>query len=143
MSEDVLSECGLLGRVPFQFYRAPGKSSDTVETMAPTKIEIDGKMYTLTPMNNNVYNGSNLENEEEENMTGSRMKTFSTGGAKKGKKEKKSGKTRKLSPYMKFAQEARKKIVAEHPEWKSDIIKVGKEIGAMWRELSDEEKKKY
>jgi hypothetical protein len=138
MSEDVLSECGLLGRVPFQFYRAPGKSSDTVETMAPTKIEIDGKMYTLTPMNGN--------NEEEENMTEENitsMKTFSTGGAKKGKKEKKSGKTRKLSPYMKFAQEARKKIVAEHPEWKSDIIKVGKEIGAMWRELSDEEKKKY
>lgn len=105
--------------------------------MAPTKIEIDGKMYTLTPMNGN----NEEENMTEENITS--MKTFSRGGAKKGKKEKKSGKTRKLSPYMKFAQEARKKIVAEHPEWKSDIIKVGKEIGAMWRELSDEEKKKY
>ena len=66
------------------------------------------------------------------------------GGGKRSRKQKQEGgKTRKLSPYMKFAQEARKKVVAEHPEWKSDIVKVGKEIGQMWRGLSDAEKAKY
>jgi hypothetical protein len=92
------------------------------------------------------YNGSDLENETNNINTVSSGHTFpSSGGAKKGKKEKKekSGKTRKLSPYMKFAQEARKNIIAEHPEWKSDIIKVGKEIGAKWRALSDSDKSKY
>jgi hypothetical protein len=98
--------------------------------MPPTKIEIDGKMYTLTPMDNETKE----DNEQ----------TFpSSGGAKKSKKEKKAKGTRKLSGYMKFAQEARPKILAENPSLKSDIIAVGKKIGAMWRELSDGEKKKY
>jgi hypothetical protein len=140
LREDVEGEYMRVVHVPIQFYRAPGKSRDTVETMAPTKIEIDGKMYTLTPMNNN---------NDEENLTAENMQAManytSEGGAKKGKKGKKekSGKTRKLSPYMKFAQDARKNIIAEHPDWKSDIIKVGKEIGARWRGLSDSEKAKY
>jgi hypothetical protein len=99
--------------------------------MPPTKIEIDGKMYTLTPM------GNNLNETNEDNGFSS------SGGAKKSKKEKKAKGTRKLSGYMKFAQEARPKILAETPSLKSDIIAVGKKIGAMWRELSDEEKKKY
>ena len=108
--------------------------------MAPTKIEIDGKMYTLTPM------GNNLENETNEENGFSSGRTFPSslkGGAKKSKKEKKAKGTRKLSPYMKFAQEARKKVIAEQPELKSDIIKVGKRIGEMWRGLSDEDKAKY
>ena len=103
--------------------------------MPPTKIEIDGKMYTLTPM------GNNLENETNEDNGFSSGRHFpSSGGAKKSKKAKG---TRKLSGYMKFAQEARPKILAENPSLKSDIIAVGKKIGAMWRELSDGEKKKY
>ena len=44
---------------------------------------------------------------------------------------------------MKFAQEARKNIIRDHPEMKSDIIAVGKKIGEMWRGLSDSEKAKY
>ena len=60
-----------------------------------------------------------------------------------GKRSKKAKGTRKLSPYMKFAQEARKKIIEEEPALKSDIIKVGKRIGEMWRGLSAEEKAKY
>lgn len=60
-----------------------------------------------------------------------------------GKRSKKQKGTRKLSPYMKFAQEARKKIIAEEPELKSDIIKVGRRIGEMWRGLSQSEKAKY
>ncbi len=65
------------------------------------------------------------------------------GGGKKGKKAKKAKGTRKLSPYMKFAQEARPKILKENPEMKSDIIGVGRKIGEMWRALSDDEKAKY
>jgi hypothetical protein len=65
-------------------------------------------------------------------------------GGKRSKKQKQKQKgTRKLSPYMKFAQEARKKIIAEEPELKSDIIKVGRRIGEMWRGLSESEKAKY
>ena len=62
---------------------------------------------------------------------------------KKGKKAKKAKGTRKLSPYMKFAQEARPKILKENPEMKSDIIGVGRKIGEMWRALSDAEKARY
>jgi hypothetical protein len=65
------------------------------------------------------------------------------GGGKKGKKAKKAKGTRKLSPYMKFAQEARPKILKDHPEMKSDIIGVGRKIGEMWRALSDAEKARY
>ena len=63
--------------------------------------------------------------------------------SKKGKKAKKAKGTRKLSPYMKFAQEARKNILAEDPSLKSDIIAVGKRIGEKWRALSDAEKARY
>jgi len=65
------------------------------------------------------------------------------GKMKKGKKAKKAKGTRKLSPYMKFAQEARPKILKENPEMKSDIIGVGRKIGEMWRALSDAEKARY
>lgn len=105
--------------------------------MPPTKIEIDGKMYTLTPM------GNNLENETNEDNGFSSGRTFPSSVKGGAKKEKKAKSTRKLSPYMKFAQEARKKVIAEQPELKSDIIKVGKRIGEMWRGLSDEDKAKY
>jgi hypothetical protein len=87
-----------------------------------------------------------FENENENNNTASSGRSFGTftkkGGAKKEKKVKVKG-TRKLSGYMKFAQEARPKILAEDPSLKSDIIAVGKKIGAMWRGLSDSEKAKY
>jgi hypothetical protein len=65
-----------------------------------------------------------------------------SGGGKKMKKSKGKS-TRKLSGYMKFAQEARPKILAENPEMKSDIIKVGRKIGEMWRGLSPDEKARY
>jgi hypothetical protein len=99
--------------------------------MTPEKIVINGKTYKLVPENSNEGATAPMTNSENSMV-----------GGKKSKKTK-SGKTRKLSPYMKFAQEARKKVVAEHPEWKSDIVKVGKEIGQMWRGLSEAEKAKY
>lgn len=59
------------------------------------------------------------------------------GGKKKGKG------TRKLSGYMKFCQTARKELLAEKPELKSDIPGIGRALGAKWRSLSDAEKAKY
>jgi hypothetical protein len=47
------------------------------------------------------------------------------------------------NPFMAFAQQERKKIVAENPSLKSDIGKVGKLMGERWRKLSDAEKAKY
>jgi hypothetical protein len=100
--------------------------------MTPEKIVINGKSYKLVPESN------------DEGATAPKMNNESSMvGGKKSKKQMSGKKTRKLSPYMKFAQEARKKIIAEEPELKSDIIKVGKRIGEMWRGLSPEEKAKY
>lgn len=47
------------------------------------------------------------------------------------------------NPFMAFAQQERKKILAENPSLKSDIGKVGKMMGERWRKLSDAEKAKY
>jgi hypothetical protein len=47
------------------------------------------------------------------------------------------------NPFMAFAQQERKKIIAENPSLKSDIGKVGKMMGERWRKLSDAEKAKY
>ena len=95
------------------------------------EIQVQGQLYKviLRP----VGNGAAPANNAPVNLM----------GGKRAKKEKKAKGTRKLSPYMKFAQEARKKIIAEEPELKSDIIKVGKRIGEMWRGLSESEKAKY
>ena len=76
-------------------------------------------------------------------MNGEQMMNNPGGGGKRGKKAKKAKGTRKLSPYMKFAQEARPKILKENPEMKSDIIGVGRRIGEMWRALSEAEKARY
>lgn len=76
------------------------------------------------------------EGQQQEGQDGGRRKM------KKMKAPKAKG-TRKLSPYMKFAQQARKEILQENPGLKSDIIAVGKKIGEKWRALSDAEKAKY
>jgi hypothetical protein len=68
---------------------------------------------------------------------------------KKGKKRKKGedgneaeGRSKKpLTPYMLFVQKARPQLVKERPELK--FSEMGKELGAMWRDLPDEEKAKY
>jgi hypothetical protein len=99
----------------------------------PTEIVIDGLTYKLTLVSSK--NGATAPSVPNANN--------SMVGGKKSKKEKKAKSTRKLSPYMKFAQEARKNIIKDHPEMKSDIIAVGKKIGEMWRGLSDSEKAKY
>jgi hypothetical protein len=61
-----------------------------------------------------------------------------------GRKAKKgTRKARKLSGYMKFAQSARKQIVAENPSMRKNITAVAKEMGKQWRAMSEVEKKRY
>ncbi len=62
------------------------------------------------------------------------------GGAKKSKKAKG---TRKLSGYMKFAQEIRPQLLKEDPSLRSDIPSIGRKIGEKWRALTAEEKARY
>lgn len=52
------------------------------------------------------------------------------------KKEKK-----KLSPYMKFCKETRTTVVKENP--KLTFGEVGRKMGEIWRDMSEDEKKKY
>jgi hypothetical protein len=52
-----------------------------------------------------------------------------------------SKKKREPGPYMVFCKKTRPKVVAENPDL--SFGQVGKKLGEMWRELSDEEKKKY
>lgn len=103
--------------------------------MTPEQIVIDGKTYKLVPVGNSEGASAPSVNNGETSMV----------GGKKSKKAKRQegGKTRKLSPYMKFAQEVRPKLVKENPELKSDIPGIGRKIGEMWRALSDSEKARY
>ena len=85
-------------------------------------------------------NGNNVNAPEVANVAGVGP---AAGGAKKGKKEKKAKGTRKLSGYMKFAQEIRPQLLKEDPSLRSDIPSIGRKIGEKWRALSDAEKARY
>lgn len=77
------------------------------------------------------------EENIENNMRGGKKNMKGTKKAKKAKG------TRKLSGYMKFAQEVRPRILQENPNLKSDIPGMGRKIGQMWRNLSASEKARY
>jgi len=72
-------------------------------------------------------------------------KNFQEKKAKKAKKVKKmkdpNAPKRPLTAYFLYVAEVRQDVVEEIG--KSDITAVGKKIGEMWRNLSDEEKAKY
>ncbi len=140
----------------------PGEVNEGPSTVGPVPGEIMSPQTTANESGNGNGNGSmsgtssgvtmipgqtegtipeeEMENRNNNYMGGKRSKKQMkmTKKTKKGKKG-----TRKLSPYMKFAQEARPKILKENPNLKSDIIGVGRRIGEMWRALSDAEKARY
>lgn len=60
--------------------------------------------------------------------------------AKKAKKDPNAPK-KAMSAFMYFAKLARSKIAADNPD--GDFSTIGKLVGKAWRELSDEDKKKY
>lgn len=106
--------------------------------------------------NENTNNGRNLENDNNNN--GSNLENENNNEKNKGSKSNvgpipqgfggprgtvKSGGKRRPNGYMKFAAEMRPKILKEHPEMKSDVTQVAREIGKKWRALSAAEKAKY
>jgi hypothetical protein len=72
--------------------------------------------------------------------TGKR-KSSSSSRSSKTRKGGKDGKKRKLNGYMTFGNEMRSEIMEENPDMA--ITGVAKELGRLWREMSDEEKKVY
>ena len=62
--------------------------------------------------------------------------------SRKSRKSSRKG-TRKMNPYMKFAQKTRPEILKQNPHLKSDVVTVAKKIGQKWRSLSDAEKARY
>lgn len=50
-------------------------------------------------------------------------------------------KPKQLSPYMKFCKETRTTVVKENP--KLTFGEVGRKMGEIWRDMSEDEKKKY
>lgn len=131
MEEDAYGEAG---KARFKFFALdfPGKSGPLIE-MSGT-LTLNGRTYriTLTEM---------MTTDDPVNMTPLMQ------GGKKNKKnntvQEGGKKTRKLSPYMRFAQKMRPELLKENPALKSDIPGMGRAIGAKWRALSEEEKKKY
>jgi len=57
-------------------------------------------------------------------------------GSRKGSKAR-----RPLNPYMKFVKATRASVVKAHP--KLSVTEIAKKLGAMWRAMSDAEKKKF
>lgn len=132
----------------FKLYRTSRREMNNSESMEII-ITLGGNEYigsvTKTKKSKNGSSGQTQgeqgQGEQGQEQNGNGNEGMS-GGRRKMKKMKAKG-TRKLSPYMKFAQQARKEILAENPGLKSDIIAVGKKIGEKWRALSDAEKAKY
>ena len=63
-------------------------------------------------------------------------------GTKKQKKVKDpNAPKRALSAYFFFMKDTRPKVVAKNPDMK--VTEIGKELGAMWRAMSDGEKAPY
>ena len=60
---------------------------------------------------------------------------------KKKKKKDPDAPTGALNAYMIYGKEVRQTIRDKNPDMK--MTEISKEIGAMWKELSDEEKAKY
>ena len=61
------------------------------------------------------------------------------------RKHRKQGRkgTRKMNPYMKFAQQERPKILRENPSLRSNVVAVARKIGEKWRSLSAAEKARF
>lgn len=99
-------------------------------------VTLNGLTYKITLTEMPITNEGNGQVMNGPMMNGEMM-----GGKKKKKQE--GGKSRKLSPYMKFAQKVRPELIKENPALRSDIPGMGKAIGAKWRALSEEEKKRF
>ena len=50
-----------------------------------------------------------------------------------GKRRKSGSRRRSPNAYIKFANAKRASILREHPDWASNVVKVAKETGKLWR----------
>lgn len=94
-----------------------------------------------------VGRGANLSEPAPNNVPYNENNTQMGGKKRRNnsntKKTKKAKGTRKLSGYMKFAQETRPRLLKENPALRTDIPSIGRKLGEMWRNLSAAEKARY
>ena len=94
--------------------------------------EAPGSMSLSQPFAQNSQSTGRMPNARK-----SRKNRKNNGATRKNRKQ--SG----GNSYMKFATEERKRVLKDHPEMKSRVVDVAKEIGKRWRALSESERKKY
>jgi hypothetical protein len=108
-------------------------------------VEDMEEAYANGVMNGEAATMKNSTTSPATNSTNTSGTSPQSGGKKNKhtKKAKKAKGTRKLSGYMKFAQEVRPRILREEPSLRTDIPGIGRKIGQMWRNLSASEKARY
>lgn len=114
----------------------PVNARNNLQPPAPVRRNQENIVPPNTGMNNDDFD--DVFGEGNRNQQGGKKKRLA-----ETKKAKKAKGTRKLSGYMKFAQEARPRILKENPALRSDIPGMGRKIGEMWRALSANEKARY
>jgi hypothetical protein len=95
--------------------------------------------------------GGNALNSESEygmptltkNLLAQNQSSNLQGGKRRTRKASQTGGKKAPNGYMKFAAEIRPQILKEHPEMKSDVVQVAREIGKKWRALTESERKNY
>lgn len=91
----------------------------------------------------NVPPQQNNPNNQMNGQMGGKKRKNNMKNMNTTKKAKKAKGTRKLSGYMKFAQEVRPRLLKENPALRTDIPSIGRKIGEMWRNLTAAEKARY
>ena len=122
-------------------------NNDNIQEPPETPVGAAPALPNIAPpnagMNNDDFDDASENNLNNNQAGGKKKKRMNNMTKNNVKKPKKAKGTRKLSGYMKFAQEVRPRILKENPALRSDIPGMGRKIGEMWRSLSANEKARY